>query len=117
MLALVPLAAGAGWWLNRERAPDAAVALAPSPTSASTTTLVGFTSPIGERTTGARCWMVVIDESSSMATADAMGTRADAVRAAADFLGAYGVDGDRIGATWFSDDAEVLAPGSSPAAP
>jgi hypothetical protein len=110
LLALAPVAAGVGWWLNREATPDAAVALSPVPTSAPATTLVAFTPPVGERTTAARCWMVVIDESSSMATADSAGTRADAVRAAADFLGAYGVDGDRIGATWFSDAADVLAP-------
>ncbi len=61
----------------------------------------------GERTTGARCWMVVIDESSSMSSADSLGTRADAVRATAEFLAAYGVAADRIGVTWFADDAEV----------
>jgi Mg-chelatase subunit ChlD len=70
-------------------------------------TLVSFEAPVGERATGARCWMVVIDESSSMASADSLGTRADAVRATAEFLAAYGLDDDRIGETWFADDAAV----------
>ncbi len=51
----------------------------------------------------ARCWMVVIDESASMSTADEPGTRADAVRAAGEFLAAYGLQDDRIGVTWFAD--------------
>ena len=68
---------------------------------------MSFQAPTGERTTGARCWMVVIDESSSMSSADSLGTRADAVRATAEFLAAYGLDGDRIGETWFADYAEV----------
>jgi Mg-chelatase subunit ChlD len=87
-------------------------AAAPTATGAPVSTLVSFQEPTGERSTGARCWMVVIDESSSMSSADSLGTRADAVRATAEFLAAYGLDGDRIGETWFADDADV-----TPAAP
>jgi hypothetical protein len=88
--------------------PDAAAALRPTTPP---TTLVGFAAPFGERTTGPLCWMVVVDESSSMATADTTGARADAVRAAARFIASHGLDEDRIGATWFADQAEVLPPG------
>ena len=84
-------------------------AAGPTTSEAPVSTLVSFQAPTGERTTGARCWMVVIDESSSMSSADSLGTRADAVRATAEFLAAYGLDGDRIGETWFADDAAVTA--------
>ena len=53
--------------------------------------------------------MVVIDESSSMSSADSLGTRADAVRATAEFLAAYGLDGDRIGETGSPTTPDVTA--------
>ena len=79
-----------------------------------TSTLVSFATPAGERTTDARCWMVVIDESASMSTADEFGTRADAVRAASEFLAAYGLDGERIGVTWFAGRRLPKAPVNQP---
>jgi hypothetical protein len=105
-MALVPLAAAA-FFVTRDRPPRAAVAVEPAATTPSG---VGFTAPRGERTTGPRCLMVVIDESSSMADADSAGTRADAVTAATGFLGAHGIDGDRIGTTWFADSSQVQPP-------
>jgi von Willebrand factor type A domain len=103
----IPLLAWLGWRLADDAEPSDA--LGPSTTETPVSTLVSFQSPIGERSTGARCWMVVIDESSSMSDADQLGTRADAVRATAEFLAAYGLDGDRIGVTWFADTADVTA--------
>jgi len=108
LAALVPLAVAGGLWALRDRSPRAAVAVAAPP--AATPSGVGFAAPDGVRTTGARCLMVMVDESSSMTSADAAGTRADAVTATARFLAAYGVDGDRVGATWFADAADVQAP-------
>jgi len=103
----VPLLAFVGWRLADDSEPSDA--LGPSTTDAPESTLVSFQAPVGERSTDARCWMVVIDESSSMSSADQLGTRADAVRATAEFLAAYGLDGDRIGVTWFADTADVTA--------
>jgi hypothetical protein len=103
---LLPVIAALGWWGATRLVDDdpATAAVATSTTAgAPTSTLVAFADPVGERTTAARCWMVLIDESASMATSDQPGTRADAVRAAGEFLAAYGVDGDRIGVTWFAD--------------
>jgi hypothetical protein len=107
LLTLLPLAAVGAFVATRDRSPRAAVDVAPTATTPSG---VGFAAPHGERTTGPRCVMVVVDESSSMADADRAGTRADAVTAAAGFLGAYGVDGDRIGTTWFADSSHVQPP-------
>ena len=73
---------------------------------------IAFDAPVGERITGARCLMVVVDESASMADADGTGARADAVAAAADFLAAHGLADDRIGVTWFADSADVEGPGA-----
>lgn len=98
-LALVPLAA---WYLPKLWRDDPATQAAPP--------AVGFGEPVGERLTSARCFMVVVDESSSMADADVSGSRADAVRAATDFLAAYGRSDDRIGTTWFADTAAVDGP-------
>jgi von Willebrand factor type A domain len=103
---LIPLAAIVAWGVTRlvdEPPATAAVPASSSAPAAPTSTILAFSAPVGERTTAARCWMVVIDESASMATADEPGTRADAVRAAGEFLAAYGVEGDRIGVTWFAD--------------
>jgi hypothetical protein len=110
LLLLVPVVAWAGLRLLDDDSPTQAAA--PTTTGAPVSTLVSFQEPTGERNTAARCWMVVIDESSSMSSADSLGTRADAVRATAEFLAAYGLDGDRIGETWFADGADV-----TPAAP
>jgi len=96
-------------WAGVRLADDSERTDALGPTSAPESTLVSFEAPVGERSTDARCWMVVIDESSSMSSADALGSRADAVRATAEFLAAYGLDGDRIGVTWFADTADVTA--------
>ena len=104
LLLLVPIAAWGAVRLTDDDPPTEA--LAPT-TSAPVSTLVSFQAPVGERTTSERCWMVVIDESSSMSSSDSLGTRADAVRATAEFLAAYGLDGDRIGETWFADQADV----------
>lgn len=118
-LLLVPVAAAGLYQLQRSRQPSAAMAAPPPPpgspaptatVAATTSTLVAFGAPAGERSTGPRCVMVVLDESTSMSTADAAGTRTDAVRAAADFLSAHGIDGDRIGVAWFADAAEVVDP-------
>ena len=105
LLLLVPVASWAGLRLLDDDSPTRAAA--PTTTGAPVSTLVSFQEPTGERSTGARCWMVVIDESSSMSSADSLGTRADAVRATAEFLAAHGLAGDRIGETWFADDADV----------
>ena len=105
LLLLVPVAAWGGLRLLDDDAPTEAAA--PATTDVPVSTLVSFQAPTGERSTGERCWMVVVDESSSMSSADSLGTRADAVRATAEFLAAYGLDGDRIGETWFADDADV----------
>ena len=83
---------------------------------------MAFDAPVGERITGPRCFMVVVDESASMADADATGARADAVAAARDFLAAHGLPDDRIGVTWFADSADVEGPalasvGASTSAP
>lgn len=109
LLLAVPVAAWAGLRLADDSSPTEA--LSPSTAaSAPGSTLVAFDAPVGSRITDARCWMVVIDESSSMATADEVGSRADAVRAAGEFLAAYGLAGDRIGVTWFADSADVTPP-------
>lgn len=113
---LAPLAAWGGW-----RAYDARhVAAAERPERPAA--LVSFNEPIGARTTAARCWMVAIDDSGSMATADSAGTRGDAVLATAEFLAAYGLPDDRLGVTWFASQAEVTDPAPAdtatpPAAP
>lgn len=106
LFALVPVAA-AGWWWQRDDGGDP-VEAAPTPTVPGA---VAFGAPTGERSTDARCFMIAIDESSSMATADQAGVRADAVRATSEFLAAYGVDGDRIGTTWFAETAATTDPG------
>lgn len=106
LLALVPLAV-AGWWWQRDDGGDP-VAAAPQPTVPGA---VGFGAPTGERATDARCFMIAIDESSSMASADQAGVRADAVRATSDFLAVHGLDGDRIGTTWFAEGAATTDPG------
>ncbi|MGH9136552.1 MAG: VWA domain-containing protein, partial [Acidimicrobiales bacterium] len=117
---LVPLVPLAAWGMLRlldDPEPTAASPLPKLvPAVAPSSTLVAFDTPSGERTTAARCWMVVIDESASMATSDQAGTRADAVRATAEFLAAYGLDDDRIGVTWFADTAAAVAPGAATAA-
>lgn len=105
LLLLVPIAAWVGLRLADDDSPTQAAA--PTTTGAPVSTLVSFQAPTGERSTAARCWMVAIDESSSMSSADSLGTRADAVRATAEFLAAHGLDGDRIGETWFADEAQV----------
>jgi hypothetical protein len=105
LLLLVPVAVWGGVRLLDDDSPTEAAG--PTTSEAPDSTLVSFQDPTGERTTAARCWMVVIDESSSMSSADSLGTRADAVRATAEFLAAHGLDGDRIGETWFADDADV----------
>ncbi len=107
LIVAIPLLAWAGMRLTSDGEPTDA--LGPSTTDSPESTLVSFQAPIGERSTDARCWMVVIDESSSMSSADQLGTRADAVRATAEFLTAYGLAGDRIGVTWFADTADVTA--------
>src|SRR5690606_26436794 len=71
---------------------------------------VEFAAPTGDRSTGPRCSMVMIDESGSMSQADVAGTRPAAVRAASDFFADYGIDGDRIGVMWFADRNEVIDP-------
>ncbi len=81
-----------------------------APTEAASAGDVAFGAPTGERLTGPRCFMVVVDESASMADADATGARADAVDAAWRFLDAYGLADDRIGTTWFADSADVVGP-------
>ena len=110
---LVPLAALLAWGTARlldDPPATAAVPSSPVAAAAPSSTLVAFATPTGERATAARCWMVVIDESASMSTADKPGTRADAVRAAGEFLAAYGLADDRIGVTWFADLTEAEAP-------
>jgi von Willebrand factor type A domain len=101
---LVPIAAIAAWRLVDDGGPSAAAEREPADGA------IAFDAPIGDRITGPRCLMVVVDESSSMTEADATGARADAVQAAADFLQAYGLPEDRIGTTWFADDADVVGP-------
>lgn len=71
---------------------------------------MAFGAPSGERTTGARCIVVAIDESTSMSSADRSGARADAVRATASFLATHGLDGDRLGTTWFAERASSTDP-------
>jgi hypothetical protein len=105
LLLLAPAAVWAGLRAADDGGPSEAQA--PPASAPPVSTLVAFQAPVGERTTGARCWMVVVDESSSMTEADSQGTRADAIRATAEFLTAYGVEGDRIGVTWFAERAEV----------
>lgn len=106
LFALVPVAV-AGWWWQRDDVGEP-VEAAPTPTVPGA---VAFGAPTGERSTDARCFMIAIDESSSMASADQTGVRADAVRATSEFLAAYGVDGDRIGTTWFAETAATTDPG------
>ena len=109
---LIALAALVAWGAVRLLDdPPATAAVSSSTAAVPTSTIVSFAAPAGERTTAARCWMVVIDESASMSTADEPGTRADAVRAAGEFLAAYGLAGDRIGVTWFADQPAAEAPG------
>lgn len=110
LLAVAPIAAWLAVRALDDPAPSAALAATTAPPGS---TLVAFDAPTGSRTTDARCWMIVIDESSSMAASDAAGTRADAVRATAEFLAAYGLDGDRIGVTWFADRADVQPPAAA----
>lgn len=114
LLLAIPVAAWTALRLTDD--PSLTEALATSTSSSSMpapgSTLVAFDAPIGTRLTEARCWMVVIDESASMASADEVGSRADAVRATRDFLDTYGLAGDRIGVTWFADTADVTAPGA-----
>ena len=107
LLLLVPVAVWGALRFADDDSPSEAAA--PTASDVPDSTLVSFQAPTGERSTGARCWMVAIDESSSMSSADSLGTRADAVRAAAEFLAAYGLDGDRIGETWFADEAQVTS--------
>jgi hypothetical protein len=116
LIPLLPLAAWGALHLLDDPEPTAASPLPKLvPVVAPSSTLVAFDTPSGERTTAARCWMVVIDESASMATSDQAGTRADAVRATAEFLAAYGLDDDRIGVTWFADSAAADIPGAATA--
>ena len=53
----------------RRAASDRAVTTTDMTATGPTSTFVSFATPAGERTTDARCWMVVIDESASMSTA------------------------------------------------
>lgn len=109
LLLAAPVVAWVALRLTDESSPT--VALSPTTsTAAPDSTVVAFDAPVGRRITDARCWMVVIDESSSMATADEVGARADAVRATGEFLEAYGLTDERIGVTWFADSADVTAP-------
>jgi Mg-chelatase subunit ChlD len=110
LLALVPVAAWATVRLTDDPAPTAALPASTTEAIPPTSTIVAFEAPTGERSTAARCWMVVIDESASMATADSTGTRADAVRATNEFLAVYGLDDDRIAVTWFADRADAGTP-------
>lgn len=112
LAAVLPVAAWFGWQqFGDDDGPTAAASARPPTTAAPTgSEAVEFAAPTGDRSTGPRCSMVMIDESASMSQADAAGTRPAAVRAASDFFAAYGIDGDRIGVMWFADRTEVIDP-------
>lgn len=116
LVLLAPLAGWFGWRAYDDRRAEAAER--PERPAA----LVSFNEPSGARATAARCWMVAIDDSGSMASADSAGTRGDAVVATAEFLAAYGLDDDQLGVTWFASQSEVTDPmpadtAAPPAAP
>ena len=100
IVALLAVLVGLGWYSVHHHAEAVEADSAPR----------SFAAPRGSRNTTARCFIVVIDESSSMAGSDPNHLRAGAINETVRFLRAYGLPGDELGGGWFADSTAFTDP-------